>query len=179
MAKVAFSKLQININDKKTQLSYFNKNNEEVFYEVKYYLPVKEKLEVISKIINQSVDENGFYNPMRVKIYMVLETVYAYTNLSFTEKMKEDAFKLYDLIISTDLFIDILNNIRQEDWQEIQETTWETINNIYQYKNSAMGILENISSDYDGLNLDATEIQKKIADPENLELIRNILSKLG
>ena len=111
MAKIAFSKLQININDKKTQLSYFNKNNEEVFYEVKYYLPVKEKLEVISKIINQSVDENGFYNPMRVKIYMVLETVYAYTNLSFTEKMKEDAFKLYDLIVSTDLFIDILNNI--------------------------------------------------------------------
>jgi hypothetical protein len=42
-----------------------------------------------------------------------------------------------------------------------------------------MGILDTVSSDYNNLNLDASEIQKKIADPENMELLRNILTKLG
>ena len=42
-----------------------------------------------------------------------------------------------------------------------------------------MGILENISTDYSNLNLDASAIQQKLADPENMELLRSILSKLG
>ena len=50
---------------------------------------------------------------------------------------------------------------------------------IYKYQNSALGILDTISADYSSLNFDATEIQKKIADPNNLELVRNILTKLG
>ena len=97
MAKVPFSKLQAVMNSSESILSYSNKAGEEIKYEVKSYLPFKEKLELVSSVINQSVDENGFYNPMRVKLYMTLETVYAYTNLSFTEKMKEDPFKLYDI----------------------------------------------------------------------------------
>ena len=94
MAKVPFSKLQACINGSDCTVGYYNKAGEEIRYEVKHYLPIKEKLELVSRIINQSVDDNGFYNPMRVKLYMVLEVVYAYTNLSFTEKMKEDPFKL-------------------------------------------------------------------------------------
>jgi hypothetical protein len=113
---------------------------------------------MISKIINQSVDDNGFYNPMRIKIFTVLEVVYAYTNLSFTVKQKEDPFKLYDLLIGTGIFKDIVNYIYEDDWKEIQETIITTIDNIYKYKNSAMGIMEMISSDYSNLDLNASEI---------------------
>jgi hypothetical protein len=42
-----------------------------------------------------------------------------------------------------------------------------------------MGILDNVVNDYSNLNLDASEIQKKLADPENLELLREVLAKLG
>jgi hypothetical protein len=42
-----------------------------------------------------------------------------------------------------------------------------------------MGILDIISTDYKNLDLDATEIQKKLADPDNLGLVKDILSKLG
>jgi hypothetical protein len=42
-----------------------------------------------------------------------------------------------------------------------------------------LGILETIKTDYSDLNLDATEIQSKLADPENMELLKNILSRLG
>lgn len=179
MAKVPFSKLQACINGSDCQNFYYNRAGEEVRYEVRHYLPIKEKLELVSKIINQSVDDNGFYNPMKVKLYTVLEVVYAYTNLSFTDKMKEDPFKLYDVLVSTGIFADIVSVIRENDWKEIQENIWTTIDNIYKYKNSAMGILDAVTSDYNGLNLDATEIQKKLADPDNIELLKSVLTKLG
>ena len=111
MAKVPFSKLQAKVDGGATQNFYYNLAGEEVYYEVKHYLPLAEKLELVSRIINNSVDDNGFYNPMRVKLYMVLEIVYAYTNLSFTDKMKEDPFKLYDILVSTGIFTDIINVI--------------------------------------------------------------------
>ena len=179
MAKVPFSKLQAKMNNEVTKLSYCNSAGEEIHYEVKHYLPFIEKLELVSRIINNSVDDNGFYNPMRVKLYMVLEITYAYTNLSFTEKMKEDPFKLYDILVSTGIFTDIINVIREKDWQEIQENVWSTIKNIYDYRNSVMGILENVVADYNNLNLDATEIQEKLADPENMALLKDVLNKLG
>lgn len=179
MAKVPFSKLQAKVDGGATQLFYYNLAGDEVHYEVKHYLPFAEKLELVSNIINKSIDDNGFYNPMRVKFNMVLEIVYAYTNLSFTEKMKEDPFKLYDILVSTGIFTDIVDVIREKDWKEIQENVWATINNIYQYNNSVMGILDTLKADYDNLNFDATEIQKKIGDPENMALLREVLTKLG
>ena len=54
-----------------------------------------------------------------------------------------------------------------------------TIENIYKYKNSAMGILTAISEDYDALNTDATNIQAILADPENLSLLKSVITNLG
>lgn len=179
MAKVPFSKLDVKINGSDCINTYYNSKGEEIEYEVKQYLPLKEKINLVQRVINQSVDDNGFYNPMRVKLYLVLEVVYAYTNLSFTAKQKEDPFKLYDLLVSTGIFYEIVNHIREKDWSEIQENVWKTIENIYTYRNSVMGILDNVVSDYSNLNLDATEIQKKLGDPENLQLLKDVLAKLG
>ena len=156
-----------------------NRSGEEIKYEVKHYLPFKEKLELVSNIINKSIDDNGFYNPMRVKMNMVLEVTYAYTNLSFTEKMKEDPFKLYDILVSTGIFEDIVNVIREKDWIEIQDNVWATIKNIYEYKNSVMGILDTVSTDYSNLNLDANEIKETLSDTNNLKLLRDVITKLG
>ena len=108
MAKVPFSKLQAAIDGCSVKTFYYDKSGNEVYYEVKHYLPFKEKLEMITRIVNQSVDDNGFYNPMRVKLYTVLEVVYAYTNLSFTAKQKDNPFKLYDQLISSGLFFEIV-----------------------------------------------------------------------
>ena len=179
MAKVPFSKLQTCVNGSDCVKTYYNRSDEEIKYEVKQYLPLKDKIDMVTRIINQSVDDNGFYNPMRVKLYMVLETVYAYTNLSFTEKMKEDPFKLYDLLVSTGIFKDIISCIADDEWDEIQDDVWSTIENIYNYKNSVMGMLENVTTDYSNLNLDADAIKDKLGDPNNLALLKDVLSKLG
>lgn len=179
MAKVPFSKLQAVIDNGVTEVTTHNKNGDAITYEVKHYLPFADKLELVSNVINNSVDSNGYYNPMRVKLYTALETVYAYTNISFTEKQKEDPFKLYDLLVSSGIFADILKVIEHNDWEEIQNSVNYTIENVYNYKNSVLGILDSVLTDYGSLNLDATTIQEKIADPSNLELLKNIMDKLG
>ena len=175
MAKVPFSKLQACIDGQVSQISYKDKNDKEVYYEVKHYLPFKDKLEMITKIVNQSVDDNGFYNPMRVKLYTVLEVVYAYTNLSFTEKQKEDPFKLYDLLVSTGIFVDVLKEISEHDWVDIQDNIKTTIENIYKYRNSVMGILEAVSADYSDLNLNADALTDKVLNPESLATLKELI----
>lgn len=179
MAKIPFSKLQASVSSGTTMLYHNNKAGDRVCYEVKHYLPFAEKLALVERIINQSVDTNGFYSPMRVKLYLVLEVVYAYTNLSFTEKMKEDPFKLYDILVSSGIFTEVIDCIQEKEWSEIQENVWATIKNIYDYKNSVMGILDVISADYSNVDLDLTTLQNKINDPDTLGLLKEIAPLLG
>ena len=179
MAKVPFSKLEVKVCDSTCSPYYHNMKGEEIHYEVKYYLPVEDKMEMISKIINQSVDENGFYNPIRLQIFTVLEVVYAYTNLNFTAKQKENPFKLYDQLISSGLFYEVQSCMWERDWEEIEKAIIATIDNIYKYKNSAKGILEEVVADYGNLNLEASDIQSSLADPTNLEFLKTVLDKLG
>lgn len=174
MAKIPFSKLGLKVNNEITLLAH---GEQEI--EVRHYLPMSEKLDVISDIVNQSVDDNGFYNPVKVKIFMTIEVVSAYTNLSFTTKQKEDPLKLYDLLISTGLFNNIINTINPDDWKEIQDSTWSTITNIYQYRNSVLGILESISTDYSNLSLEASNIQQNLAAGNGIEFLQEVISKLG
>jgi hypothetical protein len=39
--------------------------------------------------------------------------------------------------------------------------------------------MESVVRDYAGLDLDAQKIQKELADPNNMELLKNVLTKLG
>jgi hypothetical protein len=66
MAKVAFSKLDLKVNSEVVEKIYITSKGEEIKYEILKYLPYEQKLDLVSRIINQSVDTNNFYNPMRV-----------------------------------------------------------------------------------------------------------------
>ena len=174
MAKLAFTKLGLSKNQE-VKIVEFNGQN----IEVKQYLPVNEKFEVISNIINRSADDNNFANPLKVEIFTTLEIISAYTNISFTEKQKEDPSKLFDLVVSSGLYKEIICAIPHTEIESLQCYINSTIDAVYKYRNSIMGLLENITTDYSNLNLEATEIQKKLADPNNMQLLRDVLTKLG
>lgn len=176
MAKIAYSKLGLNkIVNKEPSIIKFNDQQ----IEVVQYLPIEKKLDLISDIINSSLDDNTYYNPCRIEIFMLTKIIEAYTNLTITDKQKEDIFKFYDQLVASGFAEKVLNNIPVVDYNFIYRSVTKTIKNIYQQKNSALGILESISTDYSNLSLDASEIQSKLADPENLELLRAVLTKLG
>lgn len=174
MAKVSFTKLGLTKNQEVKNVEWG-----EYSIEVKQYLPINEKLNLISNVINFAHDENNYSNPVKVDVYTALEIMYAYTNINFTDKQKEDVTKLYDLIVSSGLYTKILEAIPDNEYCNLLNAIRKSIDAIYSYQNSVMGILDTISADYSNLSLDATEIQKNIADPENLELVRSILTKLG
>ena len=174
MAKIAMTKLSLT---KNTNVKIVDFNNQKI--EVKQYLPVEEKLNMISDIINSSVDENSFYNPGRLHIYQIVNIVMAYTNISFTDKQKEDIYKLYDLFAGSGLAAAVINAIPADEYEFIVQGTDETIKSIYSYRNSVMGILDNVSADYGNLELDASKISAELSDKNNLTLLRDIMAQLG
>ena len=174
MAKVSFTKLGLTKNQEVKNVEWG-----EYSIEVKQYLPINEKLDLISNVINFAHDENNYSNPVKVDVYTALEIMYAYTNINFTDKQKEDVTKLYDLIVSSGLYTKILEAIPCNEHCNLLNAIRKSIDAIYAYQNSVMGILDTISTDYSNLDLNASEIQKTLADPNNMELLRNILEKLG
>ena len=175
MAKVPFTKLKCKINENEIPVQI----GEETIA-VKQYLPIQDKLALISRVVEFAHEQdNNFSNPVKAGVYRDLEIIFAYTNISFTDKQKEDLPKLYDMLYSSGVIKIVIDNIPEDEYLEIVWGVKDSIDAIYKYQNSVLGILDTISTDYSALDLDASEIQKKIADPQNLELLKNVLTKLG
>lgn len=174
MAKVAFSKLALK---KQEDVKIVKIGNFDI--EVKQYLPVNEKLNLIARVLNGAHDENNFPNPIKIEVISTLEIIMAYTNISFTDKQKEDIAKLYDLLDSNGIVNIIIAAIPEEEYNFLISGIDDTIKAVYTFQNSILGILETISKDYSNLSLDASKLQQQMANKENLDLLRDILTKLG
>ena len=174
MAKVSFTKLGLK---KKEEIKNITINDQVI--EVKQYLPISDKINIITNVIENSADDNNFANPVKVEVFANLEIMYAYTNISFTDKQKGDPTKLYDLLEENGIIAEVIAAIPENEYALLLGWIDETIEAFYTYRNSVMGIMEQISADYSNLSLDATEIQQKLADPQNLELLKSVMTKLG
>lgn len=174
MAKIGFTKLGLKPNNEIQTIEF----NEQII-EIKQYLPVEEKLELITNVLELSHDSNNFSNPIKVQVYTALEMIDKYTNISFTEKQKENPTKLYDLLNGNGMLEKIIGAIPQIEYDELIQGIYNTIDSVYKFENSILGILETISKDYSGLELDLESIQKKLENPEGLSLLKDIVTKLG
>jgi isopropylmalate/homocitrate/citramalate synthase len=172
--KPTFAKLKL---QKNTTVKTVIVNDFEI--EVKQYLPIEEKLNLITNVINYAADVNGFMNPLKVELFGTLEIIYAYSNISFTEKQREDSVNLYDTLVGSGVADKIIAEIPRVEYEGVLETINECIEHIYAYKNSAAGIIESVVQDYGNVSFNATEIQKQLADPNNMALLKDVLTKLG
>lgn len=174
MAKVTFTKLALK---KKEEVKNIKINDIDI--EVKQYLAVNDKLDLIARVISGAHDQNNFPNPIKIEVIGAMEIIMAYTNITFTDKQKEDIAKLYDILDSNGIINQIVSAIPEDEYHFLIDGINDTIDAVYTYQNSILGILDTISQDYSNLNFDATEIQKKLADKDNLSLVRDVLTKLG
>jgi hypothetical protein len=175
MAKISFTKLGLVKNQEIKSVMW---NGQEI--EVKQYLPINDKLDLIANVINAAHDGNkNFSNPVQVTVFSSLEILYAYTNINFTDKQKEDVAKLYDLVMGSGLLKSVIDAIPTDEYNDVMCGIEDSIDAVYSYQNSVLGILEAMKTDYDNLNFDASAIQEKLADPQNMELLKGILSELG
>lgn len=155
----------------------------EQIIQIKEYLPIEDKIAVIERIVNQSLDDNNFANPARIRINTVLEVIFAYvTNINFTEKQKEDRLGLFDLFVGSGLWQAIYDELVDTPTNEINyigETVHAVIDEIYKYKNSALGILQAVGEDYSNLELDAEKLRQQIGNRENVEFLDAVMKKMG
>lgn len=175
MAKIGFGSLKITKVDDRVNTFIFNEKE----IEVKRYLPFSDKLALIGNAINLAADGNRFANPMKIDMYLDLEIMFAYTNITFTDKQKEDLVKLYDMLASAGFFEAMYSVIAEDEASTIHYNAARLAENMYGQMNSVYGIMENIVSDYAEVDMNATNIQEKLANPENLTLLKNVMTKLG
>lgn len=174
MTKLGFTKLGLKPNSNVQNI----KINEQIV-EIKQYLPVEEKLALIGAVMEAAHDQYNFSNPYKIQVYATIAIIEEYTNISFTDKQKENIPKLYDLLVSNNVAQKIIASIPEEEYNTLMNNLYDTIKSFYAYQTSALGIFDSINQDYSSLDFDATEIQKKIGDPDNLEFLKSIMAQLG
>lgn len=175
MAKVAFTKLgKIKSSDNTTCII----NGETIT--VKTYLPLNEKLDLLTAVIEQAGEKDtGFCNIVQLQVFYTIEMIKVYTNISFTEKQLEDPGKLYDLILLNKIWEPIKQAIPEEEQKYVWDSLISLAAEIANYNRSALGILKSMKTDYNNLDLDATQIEDKLANEDNLSLLKDVLEKLS
>ena len=176
MAKVAYSKLKLKTKDdiKLVQL------NDEITIEVKQYLPIQEKLALIGRVAEYAHMEDANYsNPVKAAVFRDVVVVESYTNLAFTDKQKEDLAKLYDQLYSNEIINTVIEAIPANEYDMIVKGVKDTIESIYTYMNSVVGILDTIKTDYSNLQIDLQSIQDTLLSPEGLTLLKDIAPLLN
>lgn len=174
MAKIGFTKLGLKQNN---EIALIDFNGQAI--EVKQYIPVEEKLEMIAFIMERAHDQNNFSNPIKLEVFTALEIVERYTNINFTEKQKENPTKIYDLLVGNSVLPLIIEAIPVAEYESLIKGLKDTVTAFYNYQTSVLGILDNVGKDYSTLDLDASVIQQKLGDLENIELLQDVMNKLG
>lgn len=142
------------------------------------YLPIDKKSKLIEQIASYVFDDTGFASPIRLNIYFTILTLKAYTDISITDKMIENASKTYDAIILNNLDT-LLNYIPKTEIQDLQEMVEKSIDQIVKYNTSFLGMMRAASAEYDATKMNVDEIMMTLDQPEKIGLVKDVLDKLG
>lgn len=153
-------------------------NNKEIL--IKTWLPTHDLLQLISRIVNRSVDEYDYCNPCRVKIVREVEMVLACSNVEVPDYENADICEIYDYLYANKIIDAVVDATRATGlWDIVMGSVNEVVDSVYKYSNSARGIIRGITSDLEDVQFDVEAIQEKLGNPENLALLKDILTKLG
>lgn len=166
MGKVSYANLKLKTD--KT-MKTFKFMDQEI--EVLQYLPIENKYDLIMISLQKS-EEHGFFNPIKLDMYFHLNLIYLYTNLSFTDKQKENETKLYDTLVSNhflELFLEAMNETEYADLYGYMEELVETIS---KYRLSITSLVQSFIDDLP-VNAEAALKIMNNFDPEQFNFVMN------
>lgn len=137
---VTYASLKLKINN---EVKKFTFNDKEI--EVKQYLPATDKIDILEMVI-QEADSGTVVNTFAIDCLFHLYIVYEYTNITFTEKQKEDPYALYDALESTGLIDQVVLNMKVEEYNELKTALDDILNKYAVYRNSVRGSLEQLQA---------------------------------
>lgn len=176
MAKIAFSKFGLKPNSEIKTITWGGQD-----IEVIQYLPIQKKLGLIGRVISQAHEQDANYsNPVKIEVYTALEILFEYTNITFTEKQKEDIPKLYDIVYSSGLWQAVIDAMPTDELDIIMNGIENSIEAIYKYQNSALGIIDLLKGDMETIdNIDVEGMKQSLAEIAESPLIKEIVPLLG
>ena len=172
MAKVTFASLKLKIKD---EIKTININDKEV--EVKQYLTAEDKYDLIM-ISLQQAKENGIYNDFKLDMFLHLNIVFMYTNLTFTDKQRENLPNLYDILETNDIIEMVISAIPENEIKIIYEEVNEIKKSLITYENSVAGIVNNLITQLPANAQAAADIVDNF-NPEKYSEVINFAKAIG
>ena len=140
-------------------------------------LPYEKQLEFLQDVLTRSLDDNGYYTPLAVELYIALDIIHFYTDIDIADGTP--VATIYDIITSSGLLNAVISGIREGELELLRKSIYDTIDNIYKYRNSAYAILSSLQ-DTEGLEDKITDLVSKLKSaPEGLDLVKAAVDKLG
>ena len=164
MAKVSYANLKLKTN---TDVNTFEFQGQTI--EVLKYLPIEDKYDLVM-IALQKAEQDGIYNPILLDLYFHLYLVYMYTNVSFTERQKDNEPHLYDTLASNGFMKQFLDTIEVEEYEELMLYVDEIMETTLHYKNTAGAVLQSVIQDLPKNAQAAADIVNSFA-PENYQAV--------
>lgn len=152
-------------------------NEQEI--EVAQYMPIQDKLAMIERILNLTIDNTGFLNPVRLEVYTVLEIISTYTNINITDKMMENAPKTYDSLMINGVIDAIIEAIPEDEYNAVFDAIEDCAEHTVSYLNSFAGMMKTVTENYDATKINVEEIMNTLDDPDKVGLVKDILEKIG
>lgn len=152
-------------------------NEQEI--EVAQYMPIQDKLAMIERILNLTIDNTGFLNPVRLEVYTVLEIISTYTNINITDKMMENAPKTYDSLMINGVIDAIIEAIPEDEYNAVFDAIEDCAEHTVSYLNSFVGMMKTVTEDYSATKMNVDEMVNALGDPEQIGLVKDILEKIG
>lgn len=168
MAKVSYNNLKLKTNTSVETIDYEGNT-----IEVLQYLPINDKYDLVMMALQNSI-EGELYNPVKLDMYLHLYLVYMYSNLSFTDKQREDESKLYDTLKSNGLIDMILDKIPEDEYEDIYYYINIYMEDSLEYKKSVSGLADKIVGD---ITKSFEALQQKIGEfnPEDFSNVMNFV----
>lgn len=165
MAKTTFASLKLKVNN---DVNTFDFNEHTI--EVKKYLPIEEKIDLV-QIALQMSEDNGVYNEALLDMFFNIYIVFLYTNISFTDKQKEDLFKLYDLMQCNNLIPQVIAHMEEDEYKCLIDYMNRIREDRLKYKQTAAAVLQSMIQDLP----QNAEAAAKIVDNFEPSKFRNVL----
>ena len=111
--KASYANMKLKVN---TEVNTFDFCGQKI--QVLKYLPAQDKYDLLMITLQESL-EDGVYNEFKLNLHFELNLVYMYTNISFTEKQRQNEFKLYDTLKSNGFFELFFNALDENEYNEL------------------------------------------------------------
>lgn len=139
--KISYAKMNLKVD---TTVNHFDFKGNEI--EVLQYLPAADKYDFIMLTLQKS-EEDGIYNENKLDMYFHLHLIYMYTNISFTEKQREDEYKLYDAMQSNGLIDAVIEHMPAVEYEMLQTQVNVMVERLTAHHHSVSALVQKIVSD--------------------------------